>query len=90
MTTQYSAFTGYSPEISAELLIHGERFNVGSLGPDELIVRAPRPIKPGPGTVRLTVDGRVTLYHIDLFNGIDPTRVDQPYKLLSTFEEAAA
>ena len=40
------------PDISAALLIYGERFNVGSLGPTKLILRDPRPVKPGPGTVR--------------------------------------
>ena len=80
----------YSPDISIELLIHGERFSVASLGPGFMIVRQSRPVPPGPGTVTLTVNKRVTIFHITLSAGIDPSQRRQSYQLLSTVEEAAA
>jgi hypothetical protein len=90
MNSNGSSFTGYSPNVSMELTIHGERFNVASLGPSKFIVRNPRLVKPGAGTLRLLVDTRVTIYHMELIDGIDPKRGSQPYRLLSTIEEAAA
>jgi hypothetical protein len=85
-----SSDTGYSPDISAELLIHGRRFNLASLGPDRIIVRTSEKVEPGRGTIRLRVDQRFTLFHIDLPQGIDPAKTHQPYLLRETIEQAAA
>jgi hypothetical protein len=79
----------YSPDISIELLVHGERFNVASLGPRNLALRDARPMAPGVGIVRLVVDGQVTVIHVDLRTGIDPSRPTQPY-VQTTVQEAVA
>ena len=85
-----SSAAGYSPSISAELTLHGERFKVAALGPDGVVLRSARPCDPGTGVIRVDVDGRVTLYHFDFTHGIDPARREQPVTLLRTIEEAAA
>ena len=74
----------YSPDLSAELTLHGERFAVAALGPDDVVVRSPRPVPAGRGTVRMVVDGQPTVYHVDLWLGIDPARREQAYRLIAT------
>ena len=81
---------GYSPPISIELLLHGERFEVSSLGDGQLSLRSARAMKPGRGTVRVIVDSRVTTYQIEMHGGIDPAVRNQSFQLLSAGKEAAA
>lgn len=85
-----SSDQGFSPPIAAELLLHGQRINVASLGPHSLIARANRPAAPGPATVRLTVGDQLTIYQIYLPHGIDPDRIEQPFELAKESSEAAA
>ncbi len=87
---QTSVGSGCSPEISAELLLHGQRIAVASIGPDAIVVWGVQRVERGQGTIRLDMDGRITLYHVDLVNGIDPDRDRQTFLLLRTTEEAAA
>ena len=44
-----------------------------------IVVRAPRPMAPGPAVIRMQVDDRESVYHIHLTKGIDPGQRDQPY-----------
>lgn len=81
---------GFSPDISATLLIHGERFRVGSLGPNEIMLQDARRTAPGRGEVRLLVDKRLTVYRVELTEGIDPSRPVQPLVRLGLGEEAVA
>jgi hypothetical protein len=73
-----------------ELKIHGERFSVGSMGLNGLVVRAPVAVSAGAGQVTLNVGGKVTVYHVMLTSGIDPLRNLQPFELLSSKKEVAA
>ena len=82
--------TAYSPDLSAELTLHGERFAVAALGPDELVVRSARPVTAGHGTVRMVIDGQPTVYHVDLWLGIDPDRREQAYRMIGTDVNATA
>jgi len=90
MDAQHSPSSSYSPDISMELLVHGERMNVAAMGPSNIVVRSARTAPPGPGTICLKVNGRITVYHIELPQGIDPTRQHQPVRLVRTVEDAAA
>jgi hypothetical protein len=85
-----SSGAGYSPDISMELTLDGERFRVASIGPDEVVVRGVRRVPPGRGTLRLVVDRKATMFHIYLPDGLDPDRVRHAYRLLDAVEEAAA
>jgi hypothetical protein len=82
--------SGYSPPISIELHLHGERFNVASVGPDNAILRDARPMQSGTGVIHFDVDGSVVLYQVNLFNGIDPQVDEQPFVLISVQSEVAA
>ncbi len=91
MKPQYAdESAGYSPPIKIELLLHGESFNVASVGSKWAILRNAHPAKPGSGVVRIDVDGNVAEYKVDLFNGIDPKQERQPFVLLGVQSEAAA
>jgi hypothetical protein len=89
-STSLSSGGGNSPDISALLHLHGHRLNVASIGPTTLAVRTDTAVAPGTGLVRLTVGEKVTIYHVNLFEGIDPARLDQPFKLIDIADEAAA
>ena len=82
--------SGYSPEISMELILHGERFDVASLGSQDIVVRDARRVPAGQGTLRLVVDRKPTIFHVNLMHGINPSLREQTYQLLDTVEEAAA
>ncbi len=79
---------GYSPPISIDLTLHGERYEVASVGPDRLYLSEPAHAPPGRGVVRLTVDGRSTFTHVELFAGLDPTTRRQPMRLVGTPSDA--
>jgi hypothetical protein len=81
---------GYSPSITMELLLHGGRFNVASMGAGQLSLRDARRSDPGRGTVRVVIDGCTTLFHVDLPNGINPDSAAQDFLLIETVREAAA
>ena len=80
--------TGYSPPISIDLTLHGERYEVAAVGPDRLYLTEPVHALAGRGVVRLTVDGRSTFTHVDLFAGLDPTVRKQPMRLLGAPSDA--
>jgi hypothetical protein len=81
---------GYSPPLDMELILHDERFEVSSLGPGQLSLRSARTSSPGRGIVRLVIDGRTTLFHVEMFEGIDPARQDQSFRTLEVVQEAVA
>jgi hypothetical protein len=89
MNTPKSDGCGFSPDLSMELAIEGERFSVASIGPNGMIVRAARHVRPGRGTVRLDVGGHVTVYDVWLVDGVDPGRDLQRFQLIGSREEAA-
>ncbi len=80
----------YSPLITIELIVRGQQFNVASLGPDNVILRSARSLQPGTGIIRLMIDGHLTTYHVNLPQGIDPQRNEQPFVLIDATREAAA
>jgi len=87
---QPSSEYGSSPSISAELFFCGNRFQIESLGREQVALRAPRALGPGRGEIRLVVGSQLTLIQIDLAEGIDPGRHDQPFVLIKTIEQAVA
>jgi hypothetical protein len=82
--------TGYSPDISAELILHGERFDVISLGPGTVRVRSPKALAAGTAVVRMFVDGRRSSYVIDLQSGMNPGREEQAFSSIRVTDEVAA
>jgi hypothetical protein len=80
----------YSPDVSGELTIHGLQFVLSSIGSKTISVRNPAVALPGQGTVRLTIDQDVTVYHVELPEGIDPLRETQPCRVLGIVAGAAA
>jgi hypothetical protein len=90
METSPPPDAGYSPEISAELLLGKERFAIAALGPGHVRLKAPQICRPGRGIITMIVDGRSTVYHVDLFSGISPDHAEQPLRLLDADDEAAA
>jgi hypothetical protein len=87
---QSSSDAGYSPEISAELFLYDHCFQVASLGPNRVVIRHARSLPPGRGTIRMLIDGHLTLYHVEFPSGISPEHLDQPMVVLSATEEVAA
>ena len=86
-----SADAGYSPKISAELLLHDQSFAVAALGPGQVVIQSPRPLPPGRGTIYMRIDGQLTVYHAELPSGINPSHPAQPAVILAaTAKESAA
>jgi hypothetical protein len=81
---------GYSPNISIELFLHNERFDIASIGPSAVVVRSPRLTNPGQGTIRLVVADRVTLLKVDMVHGVNPKQREQSYIKLGALKEAVA
>ena len=90
MDHQKFPVVGYSPSISAELFIHERRFVLASLGPRSLSLQAPEAAPPGDAVIRMLIDARTFIYHIEMVDGIDPQTQDQPFRLLSRQDEEAA
>jgi hypothetical protein len=85
-----NALNGFSPDLTIELFVADERFNVASLGPSEMALRGARPMPAGRGTLRITLDGKVMSHDVHLSNGIDPDRDLQTYQVVEGKQEAAA
>jgi hypothetical protein len=81
-TDPQASDAGYSPALSAELILHGERFDVVSLGPDRVAVRSAKTLGPGVGEIRMVVDGRPFVHVVEFSNGIDAKRQEQAFTLL--------
>jgi hypothetical protein len=86
--TPTTSDTGYSPPISIDLTLHGQRYEVASVGPDRLYLSEPANAPPGRGVVRLTVDGRSTFTHVELPDGLDPSNRKQAMRLVGTPSDA--
>jgi hypothetical protein len=87
--TPTSSDIGYSPDLSGELTLHGQRFALAAMGPNGIVVRSPRAMEPGRGTIRMIIDGRQTVYNVDLWLGIDPAKREQVFRLLTAAEVVA-
>ena len=88
-TRPVSPETGYSPITRAKLLVNGQSFDVASLGPTGVVVRDPQHAAPGPALIQLEVDGRITEYQVDLFDGVAPDRHEQQCIIRSVRDEGA-
>jgi hypothetical protein len=55
-----------------DLQVGDQRFEVASLGGDKMIVSDAKPLPACNGVVRVIVDGQVTVYHVELPEGIVP------------------
>jgi len=84
MTEPSKTYSGYSPPVTIELEVGASKFSVGSLSADKLALRDAKSLPPLSGVVRLTVDGHVTVYHVELPEGIDPQRDEQIYHVVES------
>jgi hypothetical protein len=86
-----SVDAGYSPAISIELVLHGERYEVASLSPGRLLLRDARIAPPGRGIVTVSVAGNPTRFLVDLTDGILPDQKAQSFRSAdSTLESPEA
>ena len=52
MASPTDSGTGYSPDLSAELVLHGQRFKVAALASDTVVVHQPRAVDQPPPSAR--------------------------------------
>lgn len=57
---------GYSAKVDLQLRVGGEVLAVTHTGPDRIILREARELKPEPAELIITVDGESTTYQIML------------------------
>jgi hypothetical protein len=88
--SRISAEAGYSPDISIDLLLHGESLSIAALGEADFLMRNPIRKPAGLRVLRITVGGKETIYEIHLPLGIDPDHQRQCYQVVKVIEEAAA
>jgi hypothetical protein len=81
---------GFSPSLSISLIAGSQHFNVASIGGGQLRLRDARPTPATRASVHFKIDGRLSVYQIDLPEGIDPSHPVQPFVMLPTGEEAVA
>ena len=55
-----------------------------------MALRDAKVLGPLAGIVRLTIDGQVTVYHVELPEGIDPRRQEQVYRVIEADVSAVA
>lgn len=81
---------GYSPDIVMTLFLGGEQFDVWTVGPSEMTLHDPRPMRPGKGSLQIRIADSVSIYPMELTEGIDPARREQPCRRLDSTADAAA
>lgn len=89
-TDHTSADGGFSPPLSAHLIVRGERLKLDAVGPNGIRLESPRRTPPCRAEIHFNLDGHVTIHPIDLPEGIEPSRPVQPFVMLPTGEEAVA
>jgi hypothetical protein len=85
-----SVDSGYSPPLHIELHLDGRQYAVAEVCGDFVRLRNAVVAPPGVGTLRVEIDGRPTLFRIDLFDGIDPQRKRQPCRTQAPLDADAA
>jgi hypothetical protein len=83
------SFSGYSPPITIELQIGSNHFNVASMSSEGIALRDATPLGPTSGVIRMTVDKHLTVYHVELPQGIDPARDEQVYRVIESSDVSA-
>jgi hypothetical protein len=74
----------YSSELSGYLNLGGERFALGQLGPEYLILQSAADAPPGRGEIVLFHDGEESRFAVNLTNGISANHCKTPYKKLTS------
>jgi hypothetical protein len=70
----------FSSELSGYLNLHGERFPLGQLGPEYIILRNAAEAPPGRGEIVLYHDGEESRLAVNLPNGISGAISKTPYE----------
>jgi len=74
----------FSSELSGYLDVDGERFALGQLGPEYLILHSPAEAPPGRGEIVLFHDGEESRLAVNLPNGISSANCKTPYEKLTS------
>ncbi|HYO09511.1 MAG TPA: hypothetical protein VER17_11110 [Tepidisphaeraceae bacterium] len=80
---------GYSPDISADLVLDGIPHPLASFGPFGLALKTPCDAVAGIGTINLVVDRQLTTFLVELPDGLNRSRDLQPFRVLQVSEHAA-
>jgi hypothetical protein len=75
---------GYSPYLLAVLEVAGEELNVAALGPGKLTIRNAKALPACRAVLRVTIDQDVDARVVDLYEGIDPQRREQPFRVVES------
>ena len=87
--TDARSYVGFSPYIAGELEMNGERFSLASLAPGKLELHQAKEFPAGRATLRITVDRAVDVRVIELHEGIDPQRREQPFRVVEKMSAVA-
>lgn len=79
----HTQFESFSPRIVTTLTIDGEKINVRATCDEYISVESPRAFPPCDATMEMLIGEERAVTHIRLLDGIDPTRDEQPIRVLS-------
>ncbi|HZN34637.1 MAG TPA: hypothetical protein VFB80_12505 [Pirellulaceae bacterium] len=71
---------GYSAHVEMFLILNGQQFDLGQIGPEHCIVRNPAEVPPSPGEIVLIVDGNETRLQVYLPHGISSSSRKVAYR----------
>jgi hypothetical protein len=74
MNNIHSANGAYSADVRMHLAVNGSTYRIGQLGPDFLILDQPSEHPPSEAQIRLSIDGRVRYWTVNLPDGISASR----------------
>ena len=77
-----STVDAYSPRIRSTLLIGDKSLNVRELSSDFVVVETDEKFAPCAGRIETLVGDECDVIDVRLPEGIDPTRTDQPMRII--------
>lgn len=78
-----STFEAYSPRIVSTLFIGDRKINVRETSPESISVETTERFDPCDGRIETIVgDQEFDVFHVRLFDGIDPNRDQQPIRAI--------
>jgi hypothetical protein len=81
---QTSTLESYSPRIKSTLIVGDRAINVRELSSDSISVETSEPLAPCAGQIETLVGDECSVINVQLPEGIDPHRADQPIRIIET------
>jgi hypothetical protein len=81
---------GYSADVRLSLVVGDRSFDVGQVGPEDLVLREPVTLPPCEGEIVITIDGSERRYPVSLIDGVKETRTLVRYVDLPTVANVSA